>query len=115
MVSLFGCPHYQSRGNQQEMSLFIIPSVPEPQHESSELRAGETKSDYTGRRSAHESHLMQNATNASAGFVSYTLPSKIAWMPWNRYCNQAVMELCNSMPLVDKNLRIGPYFRRIEG
>ena len=97
------------------MSLFIIPSVPELQRESSELRTGEIKSDYTGRRSARESHLVQNGVYASVVFASSALPSMIAWMPCNRHCNQAVMELCNSMHLVDKNLRIVPYFRRIEG
>jgi hypothetical protein len=115
MVSLFGCPHYQSRGNQQELSLFIIPFVSEPQHESSKLRAGETKFDFTGRRPARKSHLVQNAAHAFGFFVPCALASVNAWMPCNRYCNQAVMELCNSMHLVGKILEIVAYFRRIEG
>jgi hypothetical protein len=115
MISFFDRPLYQSRGNQQEMSLFIIPSVPETQHESSELRAGETKSDYTRRRSTRKSHLVQNAALASVVFVSWLLPTITARMMCNRHCNQAVMELCNSMHLVDKILGIVPHFRRIEG
>jgi hypothetical protein len=115
MISLFDRPLYQSRGNQQEMSLFIIPSVPETQHESSELRAGETKSDRTGRRSTRELYLAQNTAHASVVFVSWLLPTITARMMCNRHCNQAVMELCNSMHLVDKILEIVAYFRRIEG
>jgi hypothetical protein len=47
-------------------------------------------------------------------FGSFTLPSKIAWIPSKRHCNQAVIRMCNSMHLVDKNLCKVPYFRRIE-
>jgi hypothetical protein len=48
-------------------------------------------------------------------FGSFTLPSKIAWIPSNRHCNQAVIGLSNSMHLVDKNPAEVPYFRRIGG
>jgi hypothetical protein len=97
------------------LSLFKIPSGPKHHHESSELPAGETKSEYTGRRSARKSDLAQNVVCDAAVFVSYALPSKNAWMPRNRYCNQAVMELCNSMHSVDKILEIVPNFRCVEG
>jgi hypothetical protein len=96
-------------------SLFKILSAPERHHESSELPAGETKSEYTGRRSTHKLYLAQNTPLASVVFVSWLLPTITARMMRNRHCNQAVMELCNSMHLVDKNLEIVPYFRRIEG
>jgi len=65
------------------LSLFKISSGPERHHESSELPAGETKSEYTGRRSG----LVQNAVCDAAVFVSYPLRSTIAWMLCNRYCN----------------------------
>jgi hypothetical protein len=79
------------------ISLLKSPSGPELQHEPSELPAGGTKSEYTGRRSARKLDLLQNAANASGFFVSCALSSKIAWVLCNRYCNQAVIELCNSM------------------
>ena len=66
-------------------------------------------------RSARESHLVQNTAHASVAFMSCALASLNACVLCNRYCNQAVMELCNSMHLVDKNLEIVPYFRLIEG
>jgi len=97
------------------ISLLKSPSGPELQHEPSELPAGGTKSEYTARRPAGKSYFMQNATHASVVFVSCALASVNAWMLCNRDCNQAVMELCNSMHLVDKNLEIVPYFRGIEG
>jgi len=91
------------------LPLFKIPSAPELQHGSSELPvAGETKSERTGRRSACKLHLVQNTAHASVVFVSCALASVHAWILCNRHCNQAVMELYNSMHLVDKNLRIVP-------
>jgi len=62
----------------------------------------------TGRRSARKSHLTPNRAHAAGFFVSCALASANAWMLCNRYCNQAVMELCNSMHLVDKIVGIVP-------
>ncbi len=98
-----------------ELSLFKIPSGPEPHHESFDLPAGATRSEHTGRRPTRKSHLVQNAAHVSVVFMSWPLPSITGRMMCNRHCNQAVMELCNSMHLVDKNLEIVPCFRRIEG
>jgi hypothetical protein len=56
---------------------------------------------------------MQNTPYAFVFFVSYALPFLIVRMPYKRHCNQAVIGLCNSMHLVDKNLGKVPHIRRI--
>jgi len=99
---------------QVRVPIFAWSSTRPPVHtRPSEWIVGDTKWEYTWRRSAYKSHLVQNTSNVSVFSMSHALPLMIVLMLYKRNCNQAVIGMCNSMHLVDKNLGKVPYFRRI--